>query len=120
MNPLSRPLSRDFLVILHQRIRPILSVLIKSYRPRKIILFGSWVKGDFSEESDIDLLIIKSSPKNRLERAWEVYHLLSPQKAYPMDVIVLTPQELQERLVFEDPFIHEVLKNGIVLYEENC
>ncbi len=106
----------------HQEIKTrlgrVLSILIKDYRPHKIILFGSWVNGDFREESDIDLLIIKPTSRNRLERAWEVYRLLSPGKNHPMDVIVLTPDEISDRLALSDPFINEVLKNGILLFED--
>lgn len=32
---------------------------IKKYNPDKIILYGSVARGDFDENSDIDLLIIK-------------------------------------------------------------
>ena len=45
--------------------------------------------------------------------------LLSPKKAHPMDVIVLTPREVQERLTRKDPFTQEVMKDGVVLYEND-
>ena len=38
--------------------------LIKEYKPEKIILFGSKVRGDFDEESDIDILILIDSEVN--------------------------------------------------------
>ena len=41
--------------------------LVKAFEPDKIILFGSRARGDFHEQSDVDLLIIKDSqePKHR-------------------------------------------------------
>ena len=114
-----RALTRSFIKDLHRRLGSIVPVLVKDFRAHKIILFGSWVKGDFSEESDIDLIVIKPSRRNRLERAWEAYRLLSPHKTYPMDVIVLTPQEVRERLRLGDPFLYEVVNHGVVLYEKS-
>ena len=103
---------------LQRRLGEILSVLVKGYKPKRVTLFGSWAKGDFTEESDIDLLIVKSTRKNRLERAWEVSRLLSHKKNHPMDVIVLTPAEIRKRLKAGDPFIQEVERDGIILYQD--
>ena len=118
MTTQSRPVNRVLLKNIRRRLQDILSVLIKDYRSHEIILFGSWAHGDFSEESDIDLLIVKPSRRNRLERAWEAYRLLSPWKTHPMDIIVLTPQEVRNRLKYGDPFLKEVLRDGIVLYKK--
>ena len=119
MTTRSQPANRTLLKQLLRRLRDVLSVLIKDYQPYQITLFGSWAQGDFSEESDIDLFIIKPSRLNRLERAWEAYRLLSPMKNHPMDIIVLTPREVRDRLKHGDPFVREMLRDGIVLYKKN-
>jgi predicted nucleotidyltransferase len=41
------------------------TVLVKDYRPKKIILFGSFVSGLVHEGSDLDLVIIKETPKRQ-------------------------------------------------------
>lgn len=37
-------------------------VKISKFRPKVIILFGSLVKGEYTQNSDIDLLIVSSTP----------------------------------------------------------
>ena len=88
---------------------------IKSeYYPERIILFGSRAKGEVDQESDADLLIIKETPKRYLERLWEVERILN-DRLLPMDIIVLTPGELAERLKAGDPFISSIMEEGIAI-----
>jgi predicted nucleotidyltransferase len=42
--------------------------LLKNYDPEKIILFGSYARGDADEYSDYDIIVIKSTDKPFLER----------------------------------------------------
>ena len=37
--------------------------------------------------------------------------------AFPVDLIVRTPQKVRERLAMGDDFIREILEEGKVLYE---
>ncbi|MCD6228074.1 MAG: nucleotidyltransferase domain-containing protein [Candidatus Omnitrophica bacterium] len=50
-----------------------------------LAIFGSFLRGDFTEESDIDLLVRFSKPKSllelvRIERIFEVSTLIFPGK----------------------------------------
>ncbi|MCK4824057.1 nucleotidyltransferase domain-containing protein, partial [bacterium] len=42
-------------------LQKIVDRIVKYYHPQKIILFGSYANGTPTEESDLDLLIIKDS-----------------------------------------------------------
>lgn len=89
-----------------------------SLKPEKIILFGSYVKGSPSSDSDLDLLIIKRTKKKPTQRIQEALRLvwgnipnIEPQ--------ILTPEELQEAIDQNRFFItQEVLKYGKVIYEK--
>lgn len=52
---------------MHPTVKEIVDQL-KSYKPEKIILFGSYVHGKPGEDSDVDLVIIKTTPDPFLER----------------------------------------------------
>jgi predicted nucleotidyltransferase len=41
-------------------------LLIDAARPRRIILFGSQARGDASEDSDVDIMVVERDPPNRL------------------------------------------------------
>jgi uncharacterized protein len=89
---------------------------LRSYHPQKIILFGSWARGEADDESDLDLIIIKETPARFLDRLNDVYTLLSDFGA--MDVLVYTPQEVAQMLAEGNTFLEDALAEGIVLYEE--
>jgi predicted nucleotidyltransferase/predicted transcriptional regulator len=43
----------------------ILNALIEAYNPEAIVLFGSFARGEDIEESDIDILVITNTEKNK-------------------------------------------------------
>ena len=88
------------------------------YQPSKIVLFGSYAEGNASPESDVDLLIVKNTSQNRLQRWMAVRRIL---REFLGDIsiqpLVYTEQELAERVALGDFFLREILRKGIVLYE---
>ena len=57
-------------------IQDILEKLLTSYAPQKVILFGSYAYGTPRQDSDIDLLIIKTLGV----KSYEITRPPSPQK----------------------------------------
>jgi predicted nucleotidyltransferase len=86
------------------------------YRPQKIILFGSWARGEADDESDLDLILVKETSARFLDRLSEVYALLANFGA--IDILVYTPQEVAQMLAEGNAFLEDALAEGIVLYEE--
>ena len=85
------------------------------FNPQKIIVFGSYAWGKPTEDSDIDIFLIMESNLRRDERARQVQKIFS-QRTFPLDVIVYTPEEVEQSLKRGNPFIREILNQG-VLYE---
>jgi len=48
-------------------VEQIKDIIVSEVKPDKIILFGSRARGDNCEDSDYDILILKSQLKNRRE-----------------------------------------------------
>lgn len=97
-------------------IKRITKQIVKKYKPEKIILFGSYAWGKPTEDSDVDLFIIKNTQKKKISRMYEVYKLLW-NKRLPLDVLVYNPREVKERLSLGDFFIDDIIKNGKLIYE---
>jgi predicted nucleotidyltransferase len=77
----------------------------------RVVLFGSFARGDYSTRSDLDLLVIlKYSDLPIRDRIAE---FLRECDAYPTDVFPLTEEELQARLREGDPFWTRALQEGI-------
>ena len=99
-------------------INTILKRLVENLDVIKVILFGSYVSGNPTKDSDLDLLIIINTKAKGIKRYAMVSELLEPRKI-PMDIIVKTPEELEDRTKKFDPFIRNILKTGKILYEKS-
>jgi predicted nucleotidyltransferase len=89
---------------------------LKKYEPEKIILFGSYIRGEMDEYSDLDFAVIKKTKKRFIRRLIEVAKL-ADNNLGKMDIFVYTPKEFQRMIEDENPFIEQVLKEGRVVYE---
>lgn len=90
---------------------------LKPYDPEKVILFGSSARGDFDEYSDLDIVVIKRTDQDFLNRVSEAARLLvGLPKAF--DVIVYTPEEFEQMIREGRGFILRVLGEGKVIYEK--
>ncbi|MGB9633135.1 MAG: nucleotidyltransferase domain-containing protein [Chloroflexaceae bacterium] len=101
-------------------IRAIVERLVADYQPERIVLFGSFAAGEPDADSDIDLLIIKTTTESPLERRVRVRRLIAdPERRVPFSPLVLTPEELERRLALGDPFYQDILAHGKTLYVRN-
>jgi predicted nucleotidyltransferase len=66
-----------------------------SINAERVILFGSYARGDATEQSDVDLMIIAKSNLPRFKRSRELYKLLR-HNPFAMDIVVYTPQEIEK------------------------
>jgi len=105
-----------------RKIRRLINKLVEGirikYKPEKIILFGSYVYGKPSRNSDIDFLIVKNTSKRPLDRRVEVRKIIYDQKRrVPVSPLVFTEKEIEECLAVNDYFIEEIIRKGKILYE---
>ena len=99
-------------------IQTIVNRIIREYSPEEIILFGSYAYGQPDDDSDLDLFIVKKTEDSPLKRRIELRGLLrDDQRRLPLGLLILTPEELKERLRIQDQFIQEIINRGKVLYE---
>lgn len=85
--------------------------------PRRIILFGSQARGGARPDSDIDILVIADSAEPRHRRSVPLYGALSDILA-PMDILVYSPEEVEEWSGVRHAFITTAIREGKVLYED--
>ncbi|MCH7885864.1 MAG: nucleotidyltransferase domain-containing protein [Planctomycetes bacterium] len=85
------------------------------FHSERVVLFGSYARGLGTDDSDVDLLVILPFEGKSVNQSVEIRMRLRP--AFPVDLIVRTPEKVRERLEMGDDFIREILDEGIVLYE---
>ena len=96
---------------LEQIVRRIVQVA----EPERIIMFGSAAQGRMKRNSDVDLLVVKSGA-NRLKLAQRIYsNLHGVEEA--VDVIVVTPEDVEKYQDSSFLVIASALKEGKVIYD---
>lgn len=96
----------------------LLRKLITAYSPQQVFLFGSYAYGEPDQDSDLDLLIIKETKQTPFQRRVEVGRMVQDKsRRTPIQPLVITPQELEERIQNGDPFLMEIVEKGELLYD---
>jgi predicted nucleotidyltransferase len=91
----------------------------KNIKVEKILLFGSYAKENYNEDSDIDLIVISSDFKNMnfLERL-EMLSSFRKSKltqSVAMDIIGYTPEEFKN-ISKESIIMRKAIKEGKIVY----
>jgi uncharacterized protein len=90
--------------------------LVREFQPLRIILFGSWARGDATQDSDVDLLVVMPEPIDRRQTAIAMRQAL---RDLPMskDIVVATPSDLAERGDLVGTVLRPALREGRVIFE---
>lgn len=95
----------------------IVTKIVREIQPEKIILFGSYARGDFNHNSDLDLFIIKDGKESSRMMSQKVHSLLWDWNL-SMDILVRKPKEVEWNFKAKNPFyLYHIFKDGKVLYE---
>jgi uncharacterized protein len=96
-------------------IRELAERIVHLYHPQQVILFGSHAYGVPTAGSDVDLLIILPCEEKSSRKAVEILNAVNPP--FPVDLLVRTPEQVRQRLAWNDFFLQEIMTRGKVLYE---
>ena len=88
--------------------------LAREFLPEKVILFGSYAAGTAREESDVDLLVVMPGDTSGPRVAADIITRLKP--TLPVELIVRSAHQLEERLALGDFFLRDVMATGKELY----
>jgi predicted nucleotidyltransferase len=85
------------------------------FKPNKIILCGSYAYGTPNPESDVDILVVMETTQKESLQSLKIRQFINPM--FAVDIIVITPERLKQRLIWGDSFLKEVVNKGILVYE---
>lgn len=91
--------------------------IAREFKPRRIILFGSYACGRPNEDSDVDILVILPGKGDAGDKSLEIRRRLRPR--FPLDLLTRTAAEVERRLALNDWFLHDVIEKGRVLHESS-
>jgi len=84
----------------------------------KVILYGSYARGDHDDESDIDIMVLANIPQ---EDAWNEYEKISKLiSGIDLEYDVLVSVHVTSSTIFNQylrvkPFYQNVMKDGVML-----
>lgn len=90
-----------------EEIKTIVEPIARKYGVERVYLFGSYARGDATENSDVDLRVDKGSLKGMFALCGLYTEI---EKALQMKVDVLTTGS------FEDDFLRKIQKEEVLLY----
>ena len=98
-------------------IDKIIPIIISIASPDQIILFGSYARGDNTEKSDLDLLIVKKGLKNSFDIIDSIYMAFYENKIkVPVDLLAIDYNRYKE-LNSEIGYIYKTIKEqGKIIY----
>lgn len=103
--------------ITQEKVEAAIERILQLCQPRKVILFGSYVRGDLDVNSDLDILVVardevKDARKEsvRIRRALKGIFM-------PMDILVVPEGKLTELAHSPGLIYREALEHGKVVYD---
>lgn len=100
-----------------EKVQNAIKRIVEVSRPRKLILFGSYVIGSMHLNSDLDILVVTGdeieSPRKesvRIRRALKGIMM-------SIDIVVVPESKLQELVNVPGLIYREAMRNGKVVYE---
>ena len=98
---------------------------LKASDPYKVILYGSYAKGNPDENSDLDLMVIldnhhvSKTHKERLDKKLFVKNLiLELNRKIAIDLLVYSKEELNLLKEYGNYLIDDIEKTGKIIYEK--
>jgi len=101
------------------KLLPYLQLLADRFQPERVILFGSFAHGNPHQDSDVDLLVLKTIEKSPTADATAIRKALRPLRHmvanFSLDIMVRAPDDFRSRVERGSSFHADISENGIVL-----
>jgi uncharacterized protein len=98
------------------RIRDIAIQIAERFAPERVLLFGSYARGDAKEGSDVDLMVLFSEVENPHDRAAEIYAALAGC-GVAKDILVSTVSRFERYRNVPNTVYWPASREGRILYE---
>jgi predicted nucleotidyltransferase len=99
------------------QLEQVVACIVAACNPVRVILFGSFARGDDTAMSDLDLCIILAQAEDWFERQRQFRRLVN-LPGIEVEPHIYTVGEFAKMLEQENPLALQIRKEGKVLYEQ--
>lgn len=99
-----------------QTLHQIVARIVATAKPSRVIVFGSYGRGDADEGSDLDLMVIKPKVENPYEEMIRLHETVGKIDV-GVDVLVYSDDEFERRSQVPGTVLYWARKEGKSLYE---
>ena len=100
---------------MNKHIRQIVERIVTQFHPEKIILFGSYARGEAGPDSDLDLLVVMPVEGSKRVKQLEIRAVLHDVHV-AKDIIVSRPEEFRWRKETVGTIERPAAREGKILY----
>jgi predicted nucleotidyltransferase len=103
-------------------IDEVVDIIAREAMPEQIILFGSHAKGDATDESDVDLLVVESGEFGTHRSRRKELARLSKAIAefqFPIDILLYSKTEVERWKHSINNVVARAIREGKVVYERH-
>ena len=103
-------------MISSEQIQQAVERLVAASNPSKVILFGSYARGDATENSDLDLMVIEQEVQNSGDEMIRLHRAVG-DVGVGVDVLVYSDKEASRRSQVPGTLLYWAFREGKVLYD---
>lgn len=103
-------------MISQEKINSAARLLMSSGTAVKVILFGSYARGDAGEDSDVDFLVVEKHVPSKVKAMVRLRRALRPLQL-PVDVMVVSEDDIEQWGRLPGTALYWALKEGKVLQD---
>jgi uncharacterized protein len=103
-------------MVTEQTIHAAVHRMVTLASPRKVILFGSYARGNAHADSDLDFVVVQTQVTNKADDMIRLRRAIGPI-GIGVDVLVCSEDEMARRGQVPGTVLYWALKEGKVLYQ---